>query len=84
MKMNSYNEYIAKSRYSRYLDDKGRREHWDETVNRYFDFMENHLKKKHNYELTASLRQELQDAVTNLDVVPSMRSIMTAGDALRS
>ena len=82
MKMNSYNEYIAKSRYSRYLDDKGRREHWDETVARYFDFMENHLKKKHNYVLAPSLRQELQDAVTNLDVVPSMRSIMTAGDAL--
>ena len=82
MKMNSYNEYIAKSRYSRYLDDKGRREHWDETVNRYFDFMENHLKKKHSYTLAPSLRKELQDAVTNLDVVPSMRSIMTAGDAL--
>ena len=82
MKMNSYNEYIAKSRYSRYLDDKGRREHWDETVARYFDFMENHLKKKHNYVLSPSLRQELQEAVTNLDVVPSMRSIMTAGDAL--
>ena len=82
MKMNSYNEYIAKSRYSRYLDDKGRREHWDETVARYFDFMENHLKKKHHYTLSPSLRKELQEAVTNLDVVPSMRSIMTAGEAL--
>ena len=82
MKMNSYNEYIAKSRYSRYLDDKGRREHWDETVARYFDFMENHLKKKHHYTLSPDLRKELQEAVTNLDVVPSMRSIMTAGEAL--
>lgn len=80
--MNSYNEYIAKSRYARYLDDKGRREHWGETVTRYFDFMEGHLKKKHNYNLTPELRQELQEAVTNLDVVPSMRSIMTAGEAL--
>ena len=80
--MNSYNEYIAKSRYARYLDDKGRREHWGETVTRYFDFMEGHLKKKHNYSLTPELRQELQEAVTNLDVVPSMRSIMTAGEAL--
>ena len=80
--MTPYNEYIAKSRYARYLDDKGRREHWPETVARYFDFMENHLKKNHDYTLTGELRNKLQTAVTNLDVVPSMRSIMTAGDAL--
>jgi ribonucleoside-diphosphate reductase alpha chain len=80
--MTPYNEYIAKSRYARYLDDKGRREHWPETVVRYFDFMEKHLKKNHDYTLTGELRNKLQTAVTNLDVVPSMRSIMTAGDAL--
>ena len=80
--MNFYNQYIAKSRYSRFLDDKGRREHWHETVARYFDFMQGHLKKKHNYEVPAELRKELEEAVTNLDVVPSMRAIMTAGDAL--
>jgi ribonucleoside-triphosphate reductase len=81
-KMNGYNEYIAKSRYSRFLDDKGRREHWPETVERYFDFMEGHLRKKHDYEMPAGLRERLQEAVTNLEVVPSMRSIMTSGDAL--
>jgi ribonucleoside-diphosphate reductase alpha chain len=80
--MSPYNTYIAKSRYARYLDDKGRREHWPETVSRYFDFMEKHLKKNHDYILTGELRDKLQTAVTNLDVVPSMRSIMTAGDAL--
>ena len=81
-KMNGYNEYIAKSRYSRFLDDKGRREHWPETVERYFDFMEGHLRKKHNYEMPVGLRERLQEAVTNLEVVPSMRSIMTSGEAL--
>lgn len=80
--MTPYQEYIGKSRYSRYLDDKGRREHWPETVNRYFDFMTKHLKDKHDYTLTQPLRDELQSAVTNLEVMPSMRSIMTAGDAL--
>ena len=80
--MTPYQEYIGKSRYSRYLDDKGRREHWPETVNRYFDFMTKHLKDKHEYTLTQPLRDELQSAVTNLEVMPSMRSIMTAGDAL--
>jgi ribonucleoside-diphosphate reductase alpha chain len=82
MKMTPYQTYIAKSRYSRYLDDKGRREHWNETVARYFDFMEKHLKKNNNYDLTPELRNRLETAVVNLDVMPSMRSIMTAGEAL--
>jgi ribonucleoside-diphosphate reductase alpha chain len=81
-KMTPYQTYIAKSRYSRYLDDKGRREHWNETVARYFDFMEKHLKKNNNYDLTPELRNRLETAVANLDVMPSMRSIMTAGEAL--
>ena len=80
--MTPYQTYIAKSRYARYLDDKGRREHWNETVARYFDFMEKHLKTKHSYILSPELRGKLEGAVNNLDVVPSMRSIMTAGDAL--
>jgi len=80
--MTPYNTFIAKSRYSRFLDDKDRREHWDETVTRYFDFMQKHLKEKQNYDLPADLRKELQDAVTNLQVVPSMRAVMTSGPAL--
>ena len=80
--MTPYQTYIAKSRYSRFLDDKGRREHWDETVARYFNFMEKHLQDKHQYTLSPALRYELEQAVLNLEVMPSMRSIMTAGDAL--
>lgn len=80
--MTPYETYIAKSRYSRYLDDKGRREHWPETVKRYFDFMSNHLQKNHNYTLTDELRNRLETAVVNRQALPSMRSLMTAGDAL--
>jgi ribonucleoside-diphosphate reductase alpha chain len=80
--MTPYNTFIAKSRYSRYLDDKGRREHWNETVARYFDFMEKHLAEKQKYTLTKELRNELEKAVVALDVVPSMRAVMTAGPAL--
>ena len=80
--MTPYQTYIAKSRYSRFLDDKGRREHWEETVARYFNFMEKHLQDKHQYALSPALRHELEQAVLNLEVMPSMRSIMTAGDAL--
>jgi ribonucleoside-triphosphate reductase len=80
--MTPYNTFIAKSRYSRYLDDKGRREHWNETVTRYFDFMEKHLATKQNYTLPKELRAELEQAVNDLSVVPSMRAVMTAGPAL--
>jgi ribonucleoside-diphosphate reductase alpha chain len=77
-----YNTFIAKSRYSRYLDEQGRREHWGETVERYFDFMTKNLKEKNGYTLTPELRAELEDAVKHLEVVPSMRAVMTAGPAL--
>ena len=80
--MTPYQEYIAKSRYARFLDEDHRREHWPETVSRYFNFMEKHLKDKHHYVLTPDLRKELETAVVNREVVPSMRSIMTAGEAL--
>ena len=80
--MSPYNNFIAKSRYSRYIDNEGRREHWNETVARYFDFMENHLQTKQNYTLTKELRAELELAVNDLAVMPSMRAIMTAGPAL--
>ena len=81
-KMTPYNEYIAKSRYARYLDSEGRREHWPETVERYMNFMQKHLKDKHNYTLTDDLYDKLYNSIVNLEVVPSMRSIMTAGEAL--
>ena len=81
-KMTAYNTFIGKSRYARYLDELGRREHWNETVARYFDFMEKHLATKQNYTLTSELRNELQTAVINLEVMPSMRAVMTAGSAL--
>lgn len=77
--MDSYQSFISKSRYSRFLQDQKRREHWDETVKRYFDFMEQHLEKNYNHKMD---RAVLEQAVINLDVMPSMRAIMTAGKAL--
>ena len=81
-KMTPYQTYIAKSRYSRYLDNEGRREHWPETVKRYLDFMQEHLETNHNYVMPASLHVKLYTAIVELAVMPSMRSLMTAGSAL--
>ena len=77
-----YQNFIALSRYARWKDDEERRETWGETVERYFDYMEKHLGQKHNYALSDELRAELEEAVLNQDIMPSMRALMTAGPAL--
>ena len=77
-----YQSFIHLSRYARWLPDANRRETWQETVTRYFDFFEKHLKENNNYTLDAKTREELQNAVLSLKVMPSMRCLMTAGEAL--
>jgi len=77
-----YQEFIALSRYARYIESENRRETWGETVDRYFGFMTNHLGKNHGYTPKPELLKELREAVYNLDIMPSMRSVMTAGAAL--
>jgi ribonucleoside-diphosphate reductase alpha chain len=77
-----YQNFIALSRYARWLPENNRRETWAETVARYFDFMEEHLKENTNHELSTKTRKLLEEAVLNLDIMPSMRALMTAGPAL--
>ena len=79
----SYQEFIHLSRYSRWLPEQERRETWDETVKRYFDFFTEHLDELHEYKLTDKLRNELEEAVLSQRIMPSMRCLMTAGEALK-
>jgi ribonucleoside-triphosphate reductase len=81
-KMTPYSEFIAKSRYSRFLPEMDRREHWEETVNRYTTFIYKHLQEKHDYKMSDELYRDIRDAIVGLEVMPSMRAIMTAGKAL--
>ena len=74
--MDAYQQYIHKSRYARYLPEEQRRETWEETVGRYVNYWVN---KGHLNESEAS---EITKAVYDLDVMPSMRALMTAGEAL--
>ena len=78
----SYQDFIHLSRYSRWLENENRRETWEETVDRYFNFFEKHLKDNHNYVEDKEVVEELRSAVLNLEVMPSMRALMTAGTAL--
>tara|TARA_R100000008_G_scaffold86529_1_gene79999 strand:- start:23 stop:1945 length:1923 start_codon:yes stop_codon:yes gene_type:complete len=76
-----YQEFIHLSRYARWNEELGRRETWQETVARYFDFMQEHLKWKHKIDISNE-RPALEQAVLNLEVMPSMRALMSAGKAL--
>ena len=78
----SYQSMIHLSRYARWDDEAGRRETWDETVHRYFDFFVPHLDENHGAAITSEELFSLRDGIQNLDVMPSMRCLMTAGPAL--
>ena len=60
--MNIYQQFIHLSRYARWLPEENRRETWPETVSRYFNFFENHLKEYHDFTLTKKLRKELRNS----------------------
>ena len=74
--MDQYQQFIHKSRYARWLPTEGRRETWEETVQRYVDFW---LNRKQIDDKTA---KRLYKHIHDLDVMPSMRCMMTAGEAL--
>ena len=77
-----YQQFIHKSRYARWLEDEQRREDWHETVDRYVNFMVNQVRGKHNYKLPKKTTEEIREAILNLEIMPSMRAMMTAGPAL--
>ena len=77
-----YQAFIHKSRYARWLEDEGRREDWPETVARYMDYMSDWLHEKHGYYVSPEEQEELEQAIINLEIMPSMRALMTAGPAL--
>ena len=78
---NPYENFIALSRYARWMPEENRRETWGETVDRYFKFMLSNL-EKFNYFPDKKLVEELKQAVYDRSVMPSMRAVMTAGAAL--
>jgi len=77
-----YQNFIALSRYARWKEDEQRRENWSETVDRYFNYMSDHLKNNHSYTVTKALKEKLTEQIMSLGVMPSMRALMTAGPAL--
>ena len=77
-----YQSFIHQSRYSRWTEDKGRRENWHETVSRLVKFYAEYVESKHSYQISDRDKQSILKAIEQLDVMPSMRAMMTAGTAL--
>ena len=79
-----YQNFIYLSRYSRWMEDEGRRETWDETVNRLISFFRNHVENNLGIKNQLDTRDwtTIKNAILSLEVMPSMRSLMTAGPAL--
>ena len=75
-----YQQYIHLSRYSRWDKNEERRETFPETVSRYFDFFEEHTGPDI---VNPELREYMENKVLSLEVMPSMRCLMTAGPALK-
>ena len=77
-----YQKFIALSRYARWIPEENRREEWEETVDRYVKYMVSHVSKAHKLDLSLELQDRIFKSIVNLDVMPSMRALMTAGKAL--
>lgn len=78
----AYQQFIHLSRYAKFNEELNRRETWQETVARYFDYMQEHILEKHNYDISLD-RKWIEPMVLDLQVLPSMRAMMTAGPALK-
>jgi ribonucleoside-diphosphate reductase alpha chain len=74
-----YQGFIHLSRYSRWLPEEGRRESWTETVDRYINFM---CDVQCEGRIPAEVKEEIRQGILNLEIMPSMRCMMTAGEAL--
>ena len=75
-----YQSFIHKSRYARWLDDVGRRENWAETIGRYMTNVVDTVLDRSDPPQNG-VAVEISDAILDLQVMPSMRSMMTAGPA---
>lgn len=76
---NSLGEFIYYRTYSRWIEEEGRRETWIESVARYIDFMRENVGNK----LSEAEYEEIRQAIVNMEVMPSMRLMWSAGNAAR-
>lgn len=77
-----YQQFIHAAHYAKWVEEKQRRETWEETVDRYMVYMRNHLQKNLGMKLENEIMQEISYSILSLNVLPSMRALWSAGVAL--
>lgn len=77
-----YQQFIHQTRYAKWIENKNRREIWEETVDRYMTHMIDHLENNHGVPNTLLIYRKIKDYILNLKTMPSMRALMTSGLAL--
>jgi len=80
--MNDYQRFIALSRYARWIEEENRRETWEETVSRLIEYFSYHVATNLEVKLDVDIWKKLKQNIISLNIMPSMRSMMTAGPAL--
>ena len=78
----AYQQVIHKTRYARWIEEENRREDWNETVERYVNYIFSSTEKNNNFKFDDITRNNIHNAILAIDVMPSMRGLMTAGPAL--
>ena len=78
----AYQQVIHKTRYARWMEEENRREDWNETVERYINYIFASIEKHNNYKFDDDIKNRIHNAILAIDVMPSMRGLMTAGPAL--
>jgi ribonucleoside-diphosphate reductase alpha chain len=78
----AYQQVIHKTRYARWMEEENRREDWNETVERYVNYIFTSIEKHNNYKFDDNIKNKIHNAILAIDVMPSMRGLMTAGPAL--
>lgn len=78
----AYQQVIHKTRYARWIEEENRREDWNETVARYIDYIFSAIEKYNDYSVDEKTKNAIHQAILAIDVMPSMRGLMTAGPAL--
>lgn len=76
-----YQQIIHLSRYSRFIPEKNRRETWEETVDRLITYLETKSQDQANNPAFYKAMDAIKSAILNLEIMPSMRLLMTAGEA---
>lgn len=80
--MNLLQQVVYKTRYAKWIEEEKRREEWEETVDRYMRNVFIHACERHECKYSNADYNQIRTAILNMDVMPSMRALMTAGPAL--